>query len=109
MRSALAGGKLAYQRCYMDRVRHDSHLTGALTISVVLEPGSTAPSAIVVGGIKDKPLRDCIHAEVVRLEDILRIVGVSDQATGGSQHHGTVAGDQQLKGLAIIACNEALQ
>lgn len=54
-------------------------------------------------------LRQAGQTEKNGLKDILGIVAAIDQATGGSQHHRTVAGDQQFKCLAIIGGNEAIQ
>ena len=43
------------------------------------------------------------------LEDILRIVDATDEPMGGSQHHRTVACDQQFKRPAILGRHEATQ
>jgi hypothetical protein len=37
------------------------------------------------------------------------ILGVIDQSTGSSKHHGTVAGNQQFEGFAITGRDEAIQ
>ena len=55
------------------------------------------------------PCRKAGKAEKDGLEDVLGIVGVPDEATGGPQHHGAVAGDQQGQRLAILGRHEALQ
>jgi hypothetical protein len=62
---------------------------------------------------KGAPLTDRFRqagqAEKDGLEDILGIVRVIDQSTGGPQNHGAVAGDEPFKRLAIISRDEAIQ
>src|SRR5258708_35857153 len=49
------------------------------------------------------------EAEENGLENVLGIVRVIDHSTGGSEHHRTVACDQQFKGFAIVGRDEPLQ
>jgi hypothetical protein len=62
---------------------------------------------------KSAPLADRFRqagqAKKDGLEDILGIVAVIDQSTGGSQNHGAVARDQMFECLAIIGRNESIQ
>ena len=49
------------------------------------------------------------EAQKHRLEHVLGVVGVFDQPAGRPEHHRAVAGDQQLKCLAVTGCDEPPQ
>jgi serine/threonine-protein kinase len=62
----MAATRPAFERCYEDARRNDSSVKGTVSIAVVIEQ-TGRPSDVIVGGAKNKGMRECIRKEVAKL------------------------------------------
>jgi serine/threonine-protein kinase len=63
IRKVLDSHKDAYQRCYQERRKKRPELNGTLNVALVISSAGEVRN-VIVGGIADVPLRQCVRTEV---------------------------------------------